>query len=424
MGVSDWGRRKNMGKVLPRYTKRIAFINLPHILAECEEKRQAAPLVIVSALSPKGVVLDYSKAFENEDLKSTAPKVIRGVFLKDIEPLAAGTRVVPVDYGSLEDAHERIIRFLQEYSPSVEARKEGEYYLDLTGTRRIFGREIDTCGNILVRLKRDLGFTAHAGIGSNLLIGHLASAVVPEGVVYDISIHAEREFIAPLSVRLLAGYEPGPGHEPEPLSGTLSELAGGTVDDLVSNYSIRRMGDLLAFSKEDLLVMFGREGGRLYACSRGESRSHLLGGAGRADGRKTLRKEIAISSERNDDRGVRRWFFTLVLDLCGELREGRVFPTRFGLDVVYQDDYRYTRNGRLVTPSFFEGAVYRELLPCLDRALKRRTCVKKLILSFSHFVAPSLQLSLFKDASRMSRLAGAFDLITERFGKGTIRYGV
>jgi DNA polymerase-4 len=417
MGVSDRGRRKNMGKMLQRYTKRIAFINLPHILAECEEKRQAAPLVVVSALSPKGVVLDYSKAFENEALKSTAPKVIRGAFLKDIEPLAAGTRVVPADYGSLEDAHERIVRFLQEYSPSVEARKEGEYYLDLTGTRRIFGREIDTCGRILVQLKRELGFTAHAGIGSNLLIGRLASAVVPEGVVYDIFVHAEREFIAPLSVRLLEGYEPGP------LSGTLSELAGGTVDDLVSNYSIRRMEDLLAFSKEDLLVMFGREGGCLYACSRGESRSHLLRGAGRAGGKPTLRKEIAISSERNDDRGVRRWFFTLVLDLCGELREGRVFPTRFGLDVVYQDEYRYTRNGRIVTPSFFEGAVYRELLPCLDRALKRRTCVKKLILSFSHFVSPSLQLSLFKDASRMSRLAGAFDLITERFGKGTIRYG-
>jgi DNA polymerase-4 len=386
-----------MGKLATKLFRRIAFIHLPHILAESEEKRKAAPLVVVSGLSPKGVVLDHS----------SVSKVKRGAFLRDIEPLDTGTRVVLVDHDYLEGMHERIMRFLGSYSPSVEAQKEGEYYLDLTGTRRIFGREIDTCGMIISRLKQELGFTAHAGIGSNLLIGRLASAVAGSGAVYDISTHAEREFLSPLSIRLLPGIMTG--------------LSTCTVDELVSTYSIRRMEDLLGFSKEDLLCMFGCEGELLYTCSRGESRKHLVRQMIRSD--KTLKKEIAISSECNDDRSVRRWFFTLVLELCRELRKQRVFPARFTLAVVYQDNYRYIHEGRLAAPSFFEGAVYQELLPYLDSALKRRTCMKKLVLSFSHFFLPSLQLSLFGDVSRMSRLAGAFDLITKRFGKGTIQYG-
>ncbi|KPJ51611.1 hypothetical protein AMJ39_09595, partial [candidate division TA06 bacterium DG_24] len=59
----------------------------------------------------------------------------------------------------------------------------------------------------------------------------------------------------------------------------------------------------------------------------------------------------------------------------------------------------------------------------LNRALKRRTCVKKIILALSHFTEPSCQLSLFHEAHRTSELAKAFDQIRQRFGKKSIGYG-
>jgi nucleotidyltransferase/DNA polymerase involved in DNA repair len=389
--------------------RRVAFIRLPHILAEVSEQRQAGPLVVVSGLSPKGVVLDYSRELQSGLQTRPVPAVKRGAFLKDIEAAAPGVRVVTADFERLEDAHAAVVHTLKDYSPQVTAPKAGEYCLDLTGTKRIFGREIDTCAAVLERINRELGFTARAGIGSNLLIGSLACAVVPEGGVYDISVQAEREFILPLSVRLLPALPTG--------------LSRGTVDELVSNYGIGRVEDLLPFSMEDLRCLFGREGDILYRCARGEAGTRQALSERKTGPSGTLKREVTISSERNDDWSVRRWFFTLVFDLCRDLRELRVFPGRFFLAVVYQDDYRHTKEGRLAAPSFFEGDVYRQLLPCLDRALQRRTCVKKLVLSFSRFRTPSLQFSLFGDASRPSRLACAFDRITQRFGGGTIRYG-
>jgi hypothetical protein len=136
-----------------------------------------------------------------------------------------------------------------------------------------------------------------------------------------------------------------------------------------------------------------------------------------------LRRDCIINHERNDDELIRRKFFNLVLELCEEMRREHVFPQTAKITVVYQDDYRYTTAGKLAHASFYEERLYGELVFYLNRALKRRTCVKKVILAFSRFTAPSFQLSLFRDTYRTSELAKAFDQIRRRFGKKSIGYG-
>jgi len=64
-----------------------------------------------------------------------------------------------------------------------------------------------------------------------------------------------------------------------------------------------------------------------------------------------------------------------------------------------------------------------DLIIHVNRALERRTCVKKIILSFSRFVPSSLQMSLFSDNSKLEKITGAFDMIQKKFGKKYIRYG-
>jgi nucleotidyltransferase/DNA polymerase involved in DNA repair len=377
-----------------RLPKRIAFLYLPHILAESEERRKGNPVVVVSGTSPKAIVLDYSRFLETAGLE-------RGAFVRDIERLSGFVRFETVDYDHLEKAHGEIIRCLERYSPSVETQDPGEYLLDLTGTRRIFGRELDTCGKIITELRHAFGFTAQAGIGSNVLIPRLASMVAEDGGVYDVSPTSEREFIFPLSIGLFGGISPV------------------VIDELVSNYNVRTVEDLSVFSREELTCMFGSEGACLFNYAQGCVRENLIQ---KASGR-VLKRELTVSSESNDDKSVTRQLFAMILDLCTRMREERVIAGRFELAVCYQDNLRYTYRGSFKDPSFFERSLYDQLVIYLNRALKRRTCIKKVTLSFSHFVPSSLQLALFHDSSRMSRLSGAFDLIAKRFGKSLIRYG-
>jgi DNA polymerase-4 len=395
-----------------RRPKKIAFLYLPHILAESEERRKGNPVVVVSGSSPKAIVLDYSRVLEPRVLEPRVLEIAglkRGAFVRDFERLSDRVRFETVDYDHLKEVHGEVLGRLEHYSPSVETRGPGEYLLDLTGTKRIFGREMDTCGRILTELRQAFGLTARAGIGSNVLIPRLASMVAEDGGVYDVSAFSEKEFLSPLSI------------------GLFPEVPPAVMDELVSSYNIKTVEELSVFSREELACMFGREGARLFTYAQGREREHLMQRVSQG----VLKRQMVVSSENNDDKSVRRRLFDMILDLCVQMREQGVVAGRFELAARYQDDYLYTRRGDFKDPSFFERSVYDQLILYLNRALKRRTCMKKLTLSFSHFLPSSPQLTLFRDGfadgyadgSRMSRLSGALDLIAKRFGNRIIRYG-
>ena len=55
-----------------RPLKKIAFVSIPHMVAESEEARldgDRLPLVVASGNQPKSIVLDYSRAIENSPIK-------------------------------------------------------------------------------------------------------------------------------------------------------------------------------------------------------------------------------------------------------------------------------------------------------------------------------------------------------------------
>ncbi len=379
-------------------SKKIAFIFTPHIITESEEARAdgeyGRPLIVVSRNVSRGIVLDYSRSLEGSSVR-------KGIFLKDLGPLREKSRVRAVDYECLEELNAGVVTSLKKYSPAVENPVLGEYFIDLTGTRRLFGREIETCGRILKELKTNFGLSACCGIGRTTLTARMAARVAGDGGVYEIFDAAEKIFFAPLSIEFLPG------------------LSRPVKSELMKDYGIRRMGDLRPFSREDLVRLFGGEGRLLYDYSQGAARQNLI----EKKTEKALKRECIVSSEDNDDEAVRRTFFNLVLELCSLMREQRVIPLFAKITVVYQDNYRYVTAGRLKHPSFLEAALYGDLVFYLDRALRRRTCIKKLSLTLSRFSPASQQLSLFSDAPRSGELARAFDGIRKRFGKKSIGYG-
>jgi DNA polymerase-4 len=328
--------------------------------------------------------------------------VKKGVELRDIAFLRDKIRILPADHEYVDKLHRGVIERLKNYSPSVESASAGEYYLDLTGTRRLFGREIDTCGSIIHELHWAFGFTCSIGIGSTILVARLASQVAGASSVYDVCEPAESLFLAPLGIELIP------------------QVADEVKEELQGSYNVHSIGDLMLFSRSDLQCMFGKEGGFLYDCSRGFARSALV----EKKTEKVLERQLIVSASSNNDRFIQRSFFFMIVDLCRQMRQEHLFPRAFCLRVIYQDNYRAVMAGRLREPSFFEKLLYSEMVGYLNRALKRRTCIKKIVLSLSHFTTPSLQLSLFHhDAFRMERLAEAFDLVQRRFGKNSLRYG-
>ena len=390
--------------------RRIAFVSIPHIFAESEEARRASkdrprrpssegrpadlPLVIVSGSFAKSVVIDYSSALERSPVK-------KGAFVKSLEPLRGSIRLLPMDREYVEGIHSTIIAHLKNYSPWVESPRAGCYYLDLTGTRRLLGREIETCGRIIRELGETFGLRSRAGIGGTILVARMAARVAGRQGAYDVCPSSEGLFLTPLGIELIP------------------ELSLRVKRELLGAYNIRRIGDLQPFSKEELTGMFGREGNVLYTCARNLARNRLV----ERETDQVLERELDVSSENNDDERLRRQFFSMVTELCVRMREERLLPGAFSLKVVYQDNYRVSCGGRLANTSSFEKSLYEELVVHLNKALARRTCVKKLLLSFSRLSPHARQLELFQDNLREERLADAFDDLQRRVGKGSLFWG-
>lgn len=376
--------------------KQIVFITIPHFLAEIEANKtgiHARNIVIVSGSSPKSIILDYSPELSRFNLA-------KGHFIADLNTVQKDVEIKLVDYAQAENVSGDIISFLKQYSIIVEEYCLGQFYIDLTGTRRLFGNELDTCTKIIKKLCNTMNLNAAAGIGSNKLIAFLAANQSPVHYASRIFINMEKVFLDSLPVS------------------ALPDISSLTKKELLHTYNIKNIKDLSFLEQDELRSMFPKDWEQLLNYSRNISTDTLH----EKKKRKTISQEIIVSSENNDDSTVRHLFLDSLINVCSELRSNDIFPTKFILKIIYQDDYETVFQKKIRTPTFLEKKIYAELLPYLDKALDRRICIKKIILTFHSFVLPFFQHSFFNNDEKQLRLSATFDRIRSRFGIGSITY--
>ena len=67
------------------------------------------------------------------------------------------------------------ISILQQYSDVIEKFSVDEAFVDMTGTRRLFGEPVDAAERIKNQIQNELGFTVNIGISSNKILAKMAS---------------------------------------------------------------------------------------------------------------------------------------------------------------------------------------------------------------------------------------------------------
>ncbi len=396
---------------MKKHAKKIVFIYILHFFIESErlrrkcaksclasarqdlERDENSSCVVASGDAPDSMIIDLS-----EDLAGM--NIRKGMLLKNARRVKSNFNVITVDYDYMNGINDMITDCLKKYSIIVENRNFGEFYIDLTGTERLFGRVMDTCMKIISELSEKYGFNPKIGIGSNKLISYLAAKLCGSNSAYEICGPAEAIFLAPAKIAYI------PDIRPE------------TESELLSGYNIKAVRDLQKFSKPDLEAMFNNDGSLLYAYSRNNAPDFLSA----KKEEKVIGKSLILSDEPNDDILIRRKFFHLALELCAYMRKQNIFPLYFDLKIIYKDNYKYIKSRKLESPTFIEKKIYTLLLPYLDAALDRRTCINKIVLTFSRFIPAVMQGNLFSYDDRDLSLCHAFDRIRDKYGKRAIYF--
>ena len=376
--------------------KKIACIYIPHIFEEIEKaiKNDTLPIIVASGTSEKDIIIDFDPELEKYG-------VSKGNYLKSLGILGKKVDLCPVNHDYMDRVKQNILSFLKAFSPVVEPDSYYRYYIDLTGTYRLFGRSIDTVEQIIRGLKEKFFLTARAGIGQNILIASTASLLAGDMAVYEIVPHSEKLFIGQLSLSII------------PL------LPNSIKRVLASDYNLTKFKDISKLSKENLISIAKEHGEALYSFSRGISRSFLL--------TRTYQKGIKVKVMPNpgsDDNAVRNKVSKALLEVSLMLYSQRINPDSIQIAITYQDNYQfrfYIKHGL----QYINGKeIYNKILPYLNKALRRRTGMKIIVIKFIDFRQTAQQLPLFPEVLESTRLDNALIHIKKRFGKNYINYGV
>ena len=146
----------------------------------------------------------------------------------------------------------RLFEALRARVPVAEAASLDDFFLDLTGCERLFGGDLLGWSAALARsVAAEVGIPVSMGLAPNKMLARIATRLAKPGHVLHVPAGCERDFLAPVAVRLL----PGVGREGR---------------RRLREFGVQRIGQLAALGEERLHLLFGPAGSTLLRRAQGE----------------------------------------------------------------------------------------------------------------------------------------------------------
>jgi len=381
--------------------RHIAHLNIPDFYAAVEELRhpewKRLPLVLTEN-GPRAVIQGLNTIARREGIRE-------GMSLHQARRLCRRLVTSYPDLRFYKIQHQHILENLGYFSPLVEGALPGRYFVDLTGTRRLWGPGPDVACRLEQRLAVQNGLHARIGLAANKLISQVAANCIPPGDLSCIFPGGEASFFAPLSVTLL----PGVGSE------TASRLA---------DFNIQRIGQLAALPPMALAEVFGKTGTRLLQIAQGNDSTPVV------PFQKVPRLQVVHNLDRDEiDRDrLEAILFQQVEEAGWLVRLNNRYPGKFALEIRYADG-KTAKTQRLLPAitTHIDYRLFQIILPTFKQLLQRRIAVRRIILEFHEFSMPARQLSLFPweeaPLQGAKKLQTALDDIRRRFGRQSIAWG-
>jgi DNA polymerase IV len=372
-----------------------------------------APLLLVGGgAERRGVVTSAS-------YEARAYGVHSAMSMAQAVRLCPGALVVPVPWEACAERSERIREVLDRFAPVVERASSDEFYLDLSGTERLYrGAPLAaTARRIRRAVLRQTQLSISIGGGGSKLIAKLAAGLAkPHG-----GAPGDGVFVV------------APGEEGAFLRRfTLAELplVGPKFQQRLARHGLRSVVDVLAHDRSRLIRWLGeREGAWLYDRVRGLDPSTV---GSRAVPR-SLSRDETFPRDVAEDRALTAELLRLVDRASADLREAGLAARTVTVKLRDADFTTRRASRTLPAPVCSDRAVYavaRDLLARLRAA--RRGPARLLGVARSQLSPDDAQdqLALFArddgagvETERDRTVARVVDRVRERFGAGALRRG-
>ena len=228
-------------------TRKIIHIDMDAFFASVEQldhpELRGRPIVVGGQPQSRGVVAAASYEARKFGIHSAMP-------CSQAYRLCRDTVFVKPRFSRYRELSEKVMSILQLYSERIEIVSIDEAYLDITAYNKGFIFARDVAENIRLRILRETGLTASAGVASNKFLSKLASEMRKPNGLTVISQERVSEVLECLPVRKLHGI-------------------GKVTEAKMAALGIFTTRDLRAWSEEKLIQTFGKAGSWYFSIARG-----------------------------------------------------------------------------------------------------------------------------------------------------------
>lgn len=365
-------------------------------LEDPEGAGKAELLLVGGSATGRGVVTSASYAARKFGVRSAMPtaQALR---------LCPDATVVGVPRGACSRKSREIRTRLEELAPVVQAASIDEFYLDLTGTERLFGESLEeTAWRIRSRVLEATRVSVSIGGSTRRMVAKLAAGMAKPGGVHVVPPGGEADFMRRLDLANIPG-------------------VGPALVEALRARGLVHIEDALEVQQEWLAKWFGDHRGQwLYGRMRGLDSSRV----DPREPRKSISSERTFSRDLESDDDLENALMPLSVSVGRTLRRAGLRART--ITVKLRDaDFKTRSRGRTVPRAVeTDAAVYtvaRDLLFELRR--QRRTPARLLGVGLTNFAesADPEQMGLFGDddsleGERDRVLGKAVDDLRERFG--------
>ena len=313
--------------------------------------------------------------------------------------------VVPPDFKRYTYFSQQVRKIYERYTDLVEPFGIDECWLDVTGSRRLFGDGVTIADRIRREITAEQGLTASVGVSFNKIFAKLGSDLKKPNATNVIPYDRFREIVWPLEVNRLLGV--GPATERK-----LHSLAIFTV------------GDLANADFEAVRLRLGKNGELLHRFANGEENSAVL----KTDFKyrpQSIGRSVTCPKDLLNFDEVYRVFLRLSEEVARELRRE---------DMEAHSIAVHIRDNRLQVREFMTGVDF----PVQSAKVLADEGIKLLKRSYGfeyplrsvgirainlRDYSPEFQLSFFDDRLRLIKqdmLERSVDKVRDRYGDGAV----
>jgi len=374
-------------------------------LVDPEGAGRAKLLIVGGPAKSRGVVTSASYEARAFGVHSAMPTARAARLCPD-------AMFVPVPWQACAEKSRQIREVLERWSPMVEQASSDEFYLDMSGTERLYRDE--PLEGTARRMREDVlertRLSVSVGGGTSKLVAKLAAGLAKPGGVHVVAPGGEGEFLRRFQLADIP-------------------FVGQRFAERLARWNLRSVDDALAAGRDRLREWLGeREGLWLWERVRGVDASSVEAGGEP----KSISRDETFAADIDDDELLKAELIRLMDRAASELREDELLSRTVTVRLRDFDFQDRQASRTLASPVSSDRAmlrVARELLARLRTA--RRVPARLLGVALSGLVredGPG-QLSLLElpgasvESETDRRVARVVDRLREKLGEDAIALG-